>query len=91
MEEAQRLCDRVAIIDHGRLMALDTVPALIAAHGGPGNLEVRTGDGESRHETTDPLATLAELQSRQAVDHFQYLPPDLETVFLNLTGRALRD
>ncbi|MXX76861.1 MAG: ABC transporter ATP-binding protein [Holophagales bacterium] len=91
MEEAQRLCDRVAIIDHGRLMALDTVPALIAAHGGPGNLEVWTGDGESRHETTDPLATLADLQARQAVDHFQYLPPDLETVFLNLTGRALRD
>ena len=91
MEEAQRLCDRVAIIDRGRLMALDTVPALIAAHGGPGNLVVRTGDGESRHETTDPLATLAELQARQTVDHFQYLPPDLETVFLNLTGRALRD
>ena len=91
MEEAQRLCDRVAILDRGRLMALDTVPALIAAHGGPGNLVVRTGDGESRHETTDPLATLAELQARQAVDHFQYLPPDLETVFLNLTGRALRD
>ena len=91
MEEAQRLCDRVAIIDRGRLMALDTVPALIAAHGGPGNLVVRTGDGESRHETTDPLATLADLQARQAVDHFQYLPPDLETVFLNLTGRALRD
>ena len=41
MEEAQRLCDRVAIIDRGRLMALDTVPALIAAHGGPGNLVVR--------------------------------------------------
>ncbi|MXZ38356.1 MAG: ABC transporter ATP-binding protein [Holophagales bacterium] len=91
MEEAQRLCDRVAIIDRGRLMALDTVPALIAAHGGPGNLVVRTGDGESRHETTDPLATLADLQARQTVDHFQYLPPDLETVFLNLTGRALRD
>ncbi len=91
MEEAQRLCDRVAIIDRGRLMALDTVPALIEAHGGPGNLAVRTGDSESRHETTDPLGTLAELQARQAVDHFQYLPPDLETVFLNLTGRALRD
>ncbi len=91
MEEAQRLCDRVAIIDRGRLMALDTVPALIEVHGGPGNLVVRTGDSESRHETTDPLGTLAELQARQAVDHFQYLPPDLETVFLNLTGRALRD
>lgn len=32
MEEAERLCDRVAIIDHGRLVALDTVPALIAQH-----------------------------------------------------------
>lgn len=91
MEEAQRLCDRVAIIDRGRLMALETVQALIAAHGGPGALLVRRGDGEERHETTDPVATLAELQQRRAVDHFQYLPPDLETVFLNLTGRALRD
>ena len=91
MEEAQRLCDRVAIIDHGRLMALDRVPALIEAHGGPGNLVVHTGDGESIHETTDPLGTLAELQERQTVEHFQYRPPDLETVFLNLTGRALRD
>lgn len=91
MEEAQRLCDRVAILDRGRLMALDTVPALIETHGGPGNLVVRTGNDESRHETTEPLKTLGELQARQAVDHFQYLPPDLETVFLNLTGRALRD
>ncbi len=91
MEEAQRLCDRVAIIDRGRLMALDTVPALIEAHGGPGSLVVHSDGGEDRHETTDPLGTLAELQARQAVDHFQYLPPDLETVFLNLTGRALRD
>ncbi len=91
MEEAQRLCDRVAIIDHGRLLALDAIPALIRSHGGSGNLVVKAGDDESRHETTDPLGTLAELQDRQKVDHFEYLPPDLETVFLNLTGRALRD
>ena len=91
MEEAQRLCDRVAIIDRGRLMALDTVPALIAEHGGPGNLVIHAGDREERHETTNPLGTLADLQKQQAIDHFQYLPPDLETVFLNLTGRALRD
>lgn len=91
MEEAQRLCDRVAIMDRGRLMALDTVRALIEAHGGPGNLVVQTGDRESTHDTTDPLGTLAELQEREVVEHFQYRPPDLETVFLNLTGRALRD
>ncbi|MCE1178271.1 MAG: ABC transporter ATP-binding protein [Micrococcales bacterium] len=34
MEEAERLCDRVAIIDRGRLVALDTVPALIQRHAG---------------------------------------------------------
>ncbi len=91
MEEAQRLCDRVAIIDRGRLLALDTVQALIEAHGGPGSLVVRAGDRESRHETTNPLATLAEIQERDTVEHFRYRPPDLEAVFLNLTGRALRD
>ncbi|WP_040160838.1 ABC transporter ATP-binding protein [Nigerium massiliense] len=32
MEEAERLCDRVAIIDHGRIVALDTVPALVAQY-----------------------------------------------------------
>lgn len=34
MEEAERLCDRVAIMDHGRLAALDTVANLIATHAG---------------------------------------------------------
>ena len=32
MEEAERLCDRVGIMDHGKLLALDTVDALIAAN-----------------------------------------------------------
>ena len=34
MEEAERLCDRVAIVDHGRLLALDTVDSLVAAQPG---------------------------------------------------------
>jgi ABC-2 type transport system ATP-binding protein len=33
--EAEQLCDRVAIFDHGRILALDTVPALIARHAPP--------------------------------------------------------
>src|SRR4029077_3496126 len=32
MEEAQRLCDRIAIIDHGKIVALDTPARLIAQH-----------------------------------------------------------
>lgn len=35
MEEAQRLCDRVAIMDQGRVLIQDTPQALIQAHGGP--------------------------------------------------------
>ena len=46
MEEAQRLCDRVAILDGGRLMALDTVEGLIDRHGGKSILLVDTGDRE---------------------------------------------
>ncbi|MBB5343508.1 ABC transporter ATP-binding protein [Tunturibacter empetritectus] len=34
MDEAERLCDRVAIMDHGRIIALDTPPRLIASVGG---------------------------------------------------------
>jgi len=39
MEEAQALCDRVAIMDHGKLLADDTVDGLVASHGG-GSLEL---------------------------------------------------
>ena len=35
MDEAQTLCDRVAIVDHGKLIALDTPQELIAALGAP--------------------------------------------------------
>ena len=35
MDEAEALCDRVAVIDHGRVIALDTPKALIAAVGTP--------------------------------------------------------
>jgi ABC-2 type transport system ATP-binding protein len=36
MDEADRICDRVAIIDRGRFVALDTAGRLKAQHGGPG-------------------------------------------------------
>ncbi|WP_211318871.1 ABC transporter ATP-binding protein [Nocardioides silvaticus] len=39
MDEAETLCDRVAIVDHGRLLQHDTPAALVAAHAGGGNLE----------------------------------------------------
>ncbi len=105
MEEAQRLCDRVAIVDHGKLMALDTVAHLISQHGGhsmvtgelisrPDGLEMPGAiDGNTiRFESDRPLEQVAELTSRGV--QFQSLgiaQPNLESVFLTLTGRSLRD
>ncbi len=91
MEEAQRLCDRIAIVDHGRLLGLDTVAALVRAHGGPGVLVVSSQGADERIATNDPVAALAAIQSERTVDTFRYDPPSLETVFLELTGRQLRD
>ncbi|MCB9898541.1 MAG: ABC transporter ATP-binding protein [Planctomycetes bacterium] len=106
MEEAQRLCDRVAIMDHGRILAIDTVDALVEAHGGlsvvqaelatppasgvevPGRLEGTT----LRVDTDRPFELVASL-GRGGLDiaSLRVERPDLERVFLQLTGRSLRD
>ncbi len=91
MEEAQRLCDRIAILDRGALQAVGTTAELIDAHGGPGTLVLRAGGEEQRVETNDPLATLEEMRRAAQVEEFRYEPPNLESVFLGLTGHALRD
>jgi ABC-2 type transport system ATP-binding protein len=106
MEEAQRLCDRIAIIDQGKILALDTVEALIEQHGGHSRVEVKLASlpddpsalpGELNGsvlsvETDRPLEIVAQL----AESGLKFLTlkvdrVDLESVFLNLTGRRLRD
>jgi ABC-2 type transport system ATP-binding protein len=109
MEEAQRLCDFVAIVDHGKILAQGTVDELIAAHGGKSLLRVElverpggdadpTGlggdlDGTSlRIDTDRPHEAIARVfASGVRVERLQLEPADLESVFLNLTGRRLRD
>ena len=91
MEEAERLCDRVAIVDRGRALAVDTVEALVAAHGAASVLVVQTAAGESRLETQDPVGDLVRLHSSRGVSAFRLERPRLEDVFLHLTGRRLRD
>lgn len=107
MEEAQRLCDRVAIMDKGRILAVDTVPNLIHAYGGNAVVEAEydrppvtapaipgatLSDTTLRFESPRPVEAVAELAGAGArflsvrIDQ-----PDLETVFLTLTGRRLRD
>jgi ABC-2 type transport system ATP-binding protein len=91
MEEAQRLCDQVAIIDHGRVLALGTVDELLQRHGGDTLVTIRAGDAEDRIRTADPVGELARRLQSAAVTSVRVDRPDLETVFLGLTGRSLRD
>ena len=103
MEEASRLCSRVGIIDQGKVLAFGTVSELIAAYGGKPVVTIGYGDdgasrGVLRHEhiaSDDPLATIREaLQpgpGKAEAREVRIQQPDLETVFLNLTGRRLRD
>jgi ABC-2 type transport system ATP-binding protein len=94
MEEAERLCDRVGVIDRGRLRAVGTVDELVREHGGHSRLTLRHRDGtEDAREVSDPVAALAEVDLRKEAGwaELRIDRPDLETVFLNLTGRTLRD
>ena len=118
MEEAERLCDRVAIIDEGRIQAEGTRRELVAmvgqadqvtlATGGPagevieavrgvpGVRSASVADGRLLLTVDDASAILPELLASAAraggtVTGVDVQQPDLEAVFLHLTGRALRD
>ncbi len=58
MEEAERLCDRVAIMDHGRVIALGTPRSLIASLGAEHVVEFALADGAARAPSTEELAGL---------------------------------
>jgi ABC-2 type transport system ATP-binding protein len=119
MEEADKLCDRVAIMDHGKILALDTPEALkqsvgadtivtVKATGDPQALAERLADqldGVTRTRVVDEGVELhvkgagrlvprvvdaAESGGFEVVD-LSVSEPSLETVFINLTGKELRD
>jgi ABC-2 type transport system ATP-binding protein len=58
MEEAERLCDRVAIMDYGRVIALDTPRSLIASLGAEHVVEFALVDGAARAPRVEELAGL---------------------------------
>ena len=119
MEEADRLCQRVAIMDHGKILALDTPAALkqsigadtvvtVKATGDTGQLAellAREVEGVTRTRRVDGgvelhlqgadrlvprVVTAAEHGGFDLVD-LSVSEPSLETVFINLTGKELRD
>lgn len=106
MEEAQRLCDRVAIMDQGKILALDTVDNLIRRHGGlpvveiefatvPSNIEDLRGElsgNKLRVKTDDPVGLLGRIAGDgYEFRHVKIERANLEAVFLQLTGKVLRD
>ncbi len=119
MEEADQLCGRVAIMDHGKVLALDSPDDLkqtvgadtivtVKATGDPRQLEQtlghaiagvtrtrHTGAGLELHvrggnRLVARVAAAAEAGGFRVVD-LAVTEPSLETVFINLTGRELRD
>jgi ABC-2 type transport system ATP-binding protein len=99
MEEAERLCDRVAIIEHGRVIELGTPAELVRRHCPERRVVYTTDEGgtERRHElhgvgddfVTDVIHRIAREGAR--VRGFRTEMPTLEDVFLRLTGGAIRD
>ncbi|MFN2292480.1 MAG: ABC transporter ATP-binding protein [Anaerolineae bacterium] len=117
MEEAQRLCQRVAIVDEGQIIAQDTPTALIRSLGGgvvmlgvaetaPEDLAERIAqvpavrsavrnDGQLKIETQRLQEALMQTlditnQLDVRITSLEILEPNLESVFLHLTGKKLR-
>jgi ABC-2 type transport system ATP-binding protein len=116
MEEAERLCRRVAVMDHGKVLALDTVDRLIECFGGRsvviaelkaslpasawrepltralGDTPYVLDDRRLRFDADRPLEIVARLAAGGVeLATLRVDRPDLEAVFLSLTGRRLRD
>jgi ABC-2 type transport system ATP-binding protein len=114
MEEAERLCNRIAIIDHGRIIAegthndlvrnaFGTSSQVIARFAGPEAqiaawVEKRGGriaDGQAQFTVERPteIGALLDEATQQGFvpEDVSLRRPNLESVFLHLTGRELRD
>jgi len=118
MEEAERLCDRVGIIDHGHLVAEGTRRELVARVGEKDRITLsatgslgrfaeacRRIEGIERVDTADSSVHLIATDGRRrlaqvlaaatatdtSVRSVEVEEPDLEAVFLHLTGTALRE
>ena len=118
MEEAERLCDRIGILDEGRIVAEGTRRQLVeqvGQHdrlvvGGTGDLDglarsLRVMPGVVQADSVEGGVQLVAASARQAlprvieaaeaagvdVTTVEVQEPDLEAVFLHLTGKALRD
>src|SRR5690242_10004849 len=93
LEEAEELCDRVAIMDEARIVALDTPAGLIEALDADARVSYTDSGGDHAVYVRDVQATVLEVLERarasgETVQNLSVKGADLEDVFLSLTGRS---
>jgi ABC-2 type transport system ATP-binding protein len=96
LEEAEELCERVAIMDQARIVALDTPSGLIAALDADARVSYTDGAGDHTVYVKDAQATVLEVLERaradgEKVSNLSVKGADLEDVFMRLTGREYRE
>jgi ABC-2 type transport system ATP-binding protein len=85
MEEAEALCDRVGIIQDGRLLALDTIANLRADHGFEYKIVYETDDRTRTVYGADDRSLVQQVQS-DGIREYSISRTTLEDVYLGLTG-----
>lgn len=119
MEEVEAICDRVGIIDNGKLIAEGTIQELKEKHGNTGqvvitvknvneveekikgiedllNVKIKLNNNRIHIPADNPSELLPQVMNvfeRLSIEikAIEILEPNLETIFLTLTGRSLRD
>ena len=96
LEEAEELCDRVAIMDAAKIAALDTPAGLIASLNADARISYTDEDGQHTLMVRDTQAAVLDVleQARgrgSTVQDLSVKGADLEDVFLSLTGREYRE
>jgi ABC-2 type transport system ATP-binding protein len=96
LEEAEELCDRVAIMDEARIVALDTPAGLIAALDADARVSYTDRSGDHTVYVKDAQATVLAVLERAREDgdpvrNLSVKGADLEDVFMQLTGREYRE
>jgi ABC-2 type transport system ATP-binding protein len=115
MEEAERLCDRVAIMEHGRIIDIGTPESLVRRHCPERSVVLDTNDpaAEAHFQTIPGVESVTSVETRYTirgrgedlvtevihclsenrirVTDFRTILPNLEDVFLKLTGRSIRE
>lgn len=91
MEEATKLCDHVALLDNGKIVAYGSVEELCHQYKDQDELQIRLKDGSYKQVTNCPqnASIVAKWMEEEAIISIHSSEPTLEDVFLKLTGRKL--